>query len=112
MTYFSSRAGRRHIGLEEVTTGAYDPGNLPGDPGPAYGLTVGAENFEGSAGSQIIGPPTQDYRVISEAGAPGGSMTYSMNIRGVQRGTGTVTTGVSTPLIKGITIEVDKIIVN
>ncbi|TCO51967.1 PA domain-containing protein [Kribbella antiqua] len=98
-------------GTEDITY-AYDPGNLPGDPGPAYGLTVGAENFEGSAGSQIAGPPTQDYRITSTPGAPGGSMTYSMNIRGVQLGTGTVTTEVSTPLVKGITIEVDKIIVN
>jgi hypothetical protein len=73
---------------------------------------VGAENFEGSAGSQITGPPTEDYRITSTPGAPGGTMTYSMNIKGVQNGTGTVTTGTSTPLVKGLTIEVDKIIVN
>jgi hypothetical protein len=83
-----------------------------GSPPAGYGLTVGAENFEGTAGSQIIGPPTEDYRVQSTPGAPGGSMTYSMNIKGVQRGTGTVTTGTSTPLVKGLTIEVDKITVN
>ncbi|WP_020385043.1 S8 family serine peptidase [Kribbella catacumbae] len=98
-------------GTEDITY-AYDPANLPGDPGPAYGLTVGAENFEGTAGSQITGPPVQDYRVLSTPGAPGGTMTYSMNIKGVQKGTGTVTTGTSTPLVKGLTIEVDKIIVN
>jgi subtilisin family serine protease len=98
-------------GTEDITY-AYDPGNLPGDPGPGYGLTVGAENFEGTAGGQITGPPVEDYRVQSTPGAPGGSMTYSMNIKGVQKGTGTVTTGTSTPLVKGITIEVDKIIVN
>ncbi|MEJ1109444.1 MULTISPECIES: S8 family serine peptidase [unclassified Kribbella] len=98
-------------GTEDITY-AYDPANLPGDPGPAYGLTVGAENFEGTAGGQITGPPVEDYRVQSTPGAPGGSMTYSMNIRGVQKGTGTVTTGTSTPLVKGLTIEVDKIIVN
>ncbi|GAA0583137.1 S8 family serine peptidase [Kribbella sandramycini] len=98
-------------GTEDITY-AYDPGNLPGDPGPAYGLTVGAENFEGTAGSQISGPPTQDYRVSSTPGAPGGSMTYTMNVKGVQKGTGSVTTGTSTPLVKGLTIEVDKITVN
>ncbi|NEA30669.1 S8 family serine peptidase [Streptomyces sp. SID13031] len=98
-------------GAEDITY-TYDPGNLPGDPGPAYGLTVGAENFDGTAGSQITGPPIEDYRVLSTPGAPGGSMTYSMNIKGVQHGTGTVTTGTSTPLVKGVTIEVDKIIVN
>jgi hypothetical protein len=35
-----------------------------------------------------------------------------MNIKGVQNGTGSVTTGTSTPLVKGLTIEVDKITVN
>ncbi|MFC9689348.1 S8 family serine peptidase [Kribbella sp. NPDC056951] len=98
-------------GTEDITY-AYDPGNLPGDPPAGYGLTVGAENSDGTAGSQIVGPPVQDYRVASTPGAPGGSMTYSMNVRGVQKGTGTVTTGTSTPLVKGLTIEVDKIIVN
>lgn len=96
-------------GTEDITY-AYDSGNLPGDPG--FALTVGAENLDGTAGSQIAGVPVQDYRITSTPGAPGGSMTYSMNIRGVQRGTGTVTTGTSTPLVKGLTIEVDKIIVN
>ncbi|MEV0284515.1 S8 family serine peptidase [Kribbella sp. NPDC050820] len=98
-------------GTEDITY-AYDPANLPGSPPAGYGLTVGAENFEGTAGGQITGPPVTDYRVTSTPGAPGGSMTYSMNIKGVQRGTGTVTTGTSTPLVKGITIEVDRIIVN
>ncbi|WUJ56479.1 hypothetical protein OHA70_33745 [Kribbella sp. NBC_00382] len=96
-------------GAEDITF-AY-PSPL-GDPGPAYGLTVGAENLEGTAGSQIVGPPVSDYRITSTPGAPGGSLTYSMNIKGVQKGTGTVTTGTSTPLVKGVTIEVDKIIVN
>ena len=37
---------------------------------------------------------------------------YSMNIKGVQKGTGTVTTGTSTALVKGVTIKVSKILVN
>jgi hypothetical protein len=98
-------------GAEDISF-TYDSANLPGDPGPSYGLTVGAENLDGTAGSQITGAPVEDYRVTSTPGAPGGSMTYSMNIKGVQSGTGTVTTGTSTPLVKGLTIEVDKIIVN
>lgn len=97
-------------GVEDISY-TYDPGNLPGDPGPAYGLTVGAENAEGTGGTQISGPPTQDYVVQSTPGAPGGSMTYTMTVKGVQKGTGSVSTGTSTPLVKGITIEVDKITV-
>ncbi|MEV6285758.1 S8 family serine peptidase [Kribbella sp. NPDC051770] len=110
----SQKVFQQWIGLNgtEDISYTYDPGNLPGDPGPAYGLTVGAENFEGTAGSQIAGPPTQDLRVVSTPGAPGGSMSYTMNLKGVQKGTGSVTTGTSTPLVKGLTIEVDKITVN
>ncbi|MER7245523.1 S8 family serine peptidase [Kribbella sp. NPDC000426] len=98
-------------GTEDITY-AYDGTNLPGAPPAGYGLTVGAENSDGTSGSQITGPPTEDYRITSTPGAPGGSLTYSMNIKGVQKGVGTVTTGTSTPLVKGLTIEVDKITVN
>ncbi|MEU4197463.1 S8 family serine peptidase [Kribbella sp. NPDC026611] len=98
-------------GAEDISY-TYDPGNLPAAPPAGYGLTVGAENFDGSAGSQISGTPTEDLVVKSTPGAPGGSLTYSMNIKGVQKGVGTVTTGTSTPLVKGVTIEVDRITVN
>ncbi|MCW2877619.1 MAG: hypothetical protein JWQ95_1719 [Sphaerisporangium sp.] len=97
-------------GTEDITY-AYDPSNLPGDPGASFGLTVGAENSEGTAGSQISGPPTQEYRVSSTPGAPGGKLTYTMKVKGVTSGVGSVTTATSTPEVKGITIEVDKITV-
>ncbi|MFF5204425.1 S8 family serine peptidase [Streptosporangium sp. NPDC000396] len=97
-------------GTEDITY-TYDPGHLPGDAPASYGLTVGAENDEGTAGGQITGPPTQDLRVTSTPGAPGGTLTYTMKVKGVSAGTGTVTTGTSTPKVKGITIEVDKITV-
>ena len=43
-------------GSEDITY-AYDPTDLPGDPPAGYGLTVGAENLNGSAGDEIAGPP-------------------------------------------------------
>ena len=65
---------------------------------------MGAENDEGTAGAQITGPPTEDLRVTSTPGAPGGTLTYTMKIKGVQRRRrGTVTTGTSTPQVKGMT---------
>ena len=97
-------------GAEDITY-AYDPVNLPGDPGQAKGLTVGAENADGTGGSQISGPPTQDYRITSTPGAPGETFTYSFTVKGVSSGTGTVTTATSTPQVKGVTVEVDKITV-
>ncbi|GAA2847840.1 S8 family serine peptidase [Streptosporangium fragile] len=97
-------------GTEDITY-TYDPANLPGTTPEGYGLTVGAENAEGTAGGQIDGPPTQDLRVSSTPGAPGGSLTYTLKVKGVTPGTGTITTGTSTPQVKGVTIEVDKITV-
>ncbi|WP_206061399.1 S8 family serine peptidase [Nonomuraea basaltis] len=97
-------------GVEDISY-AYDPNNLPGSPPAGAGLTVGAENDEGTAGGQITGPPTEDLVVKSTPGAPGGSLTYSMKIKGVSPGTGRVTTATSTPQVKGITVEVDKITV-
>ncbi|GAA0412453.1 peptidase S8 [Acrocarpospora corrugata] len=97
-------------GVEDITY-AY-PGALP-YPGAAYGLTVGAENADGTAGSQIpagtgVG---SDFRITSTPGAPGESLTYTMKVKGVATGSGTVTTAVSTDQVQGITVEVDRITV-
>jgi hypothetical protein len=97
-------------GVEDISY-AYDPANLPGAPPAGAGLTVGAENAEGTAGDQISGPPTEDLVVTSTPGAPGGALTYSMKVKGVSPGVGKVTTATSTPQVKGITVEVDKITV-
>ncbi|MGW6504069.1 S8 family serine peptidase [Nonomuraea angiospora] len=97
-------------GAEDISY-AYDPANLPGAPPAAAGLTVGAENAEGTAGDQITGPPTEDLVVKSTPGVPGGTLTYSMKVKGVSTGAGKVTTATSTPQVRGITVEVDKITV-
>ncbi|MFD0474310.1 hypothetical protein ACFQ0B_43290 [Nonomuraea thailandensis] len=97
-------------GAEDISY-VYDPANLPGEPPAGYGLTVGAENEQGSAGAQIAGPPAGDLRVTSTPAAPGGTMTYSMRVRGVSPGVGKVTTATSTPQVRGITVEVDRITV-
>ena len=57
------------------------------------------------------GYPTQDLRVTSTPGAPGGSLTYSFNVKGVTDGVGTVRTDLTTPLVRGTTTEVDTITV-
>jgi subtilisin family serine protease len=93
-------------GTEDITF-AYNPANLPTDPGLPF--NVGAENADGSAGDQIAGLPTEDLRVTSTPGAPGGSLTYSFNVIGVSRGVGTVRTDLTTPLVRGTTTDVDLI---
>ncbi len=95
-------------GVEDITF-AYVPTNLPADPGLPF--NVGAENADGSAGDQIAGLPTEDLRVSSTPGAPGGSLTYSFTVKGAFRGTGTVRTDMTTPLVGGTTTDVDRITV-
>jgi subtilisin family serine protease len=94
-------------GTEDITF-AYDPANLPANPS-GLPFNVGAENADGSAGDQIAGLPTEDLRVTSTPGAPGGSLTYSFNVRGVTAGVGTVRTDLTTPLVRGTTTDVDTI---
>ncbi|WP_308169637.1 S8 family serine peptidase [Acrocarpospora catenulata] len=97
-------------GTEDVTFAYPGPIAYPGD---AYGLTVGAENSEGTAGGQIPAGtgPSSDYRITSTPGAPGGSLTYTMKVKGVTKGVGSITTATDTDQVKGITVEVDKITV-
>lgn len=95
-------------GTDDITF-AYDPTNLPGEPPAGYGLTVGAENLNGSAGDQIVGAPTEDLRVTSTAGAPGGVVSYSFQVFGVSTGTGVVTTRMTSPAVQGVTINEDTI---
>jgi subtilisin family serine protease len=112
----SQRVFQAWIGVNgpEDITFAYDPANLPAAPPAGFGLTVGAENTEGSAGDQIAPtipetPPTGDLRVTSTPGAPGGTLTYSFDVKGVAAGAGTVRTDLTTPLVRGTTTEVDTI---
>jgi hypothetical protein len=91
----------------------YDPGNLPGTP---FGqpFLVGAENKLGTGGGQLPSgtPPTQDLVVTSTDPVPGGSVTYTVTVRGVLRGTGTVTTSMDTPLVPGTTVVTSTVTVN
>ena len=100
-------------GTEDITF-AYNPAAMPAVPPAGFGLTVGAENVEGSAGDQIAPTlpetaPTGDLRVTSIPGAPGGTFTYSFGVRGIELGTGLVRTDLTTPLVRGTTIDVDAI---
>jgi subtilisin family serine protease len=97
-------------GAEDISF-VYDPANLPPAPPPAFGLTVGAENQAGTAGDQIAGAPTEDLRVTSAPGTPGGILAYSYELKGVARGTGAARTSMRTPLVRGTTTDFDQITV-
>jgi len=95
-------------GVEDISF-VYDPANLPAAPPAVFGLTVGAENVDGTAGAQIAGVPTTDLRVTSTPGVPGETYTYTYELKGSQTGNRTTRTDMTTPLVRGITTEVDTI---
>ena len=92
----------------EDNTFAYDPANLPTNP-EGLNLLVGAENAEGTAGDSIVGLPIGDLRVTTAPAVPGGMLTYSVQVKGVQPGLQRVTTSLTTPIVAGTTQEVDAI---
>ena len=114
----SQRVFQVWIGLDgtEDITFAYDPTDLPAAPTAGFGLTVGAENSDGVGGDQIAPtademPPTEDLRVTSTPGAPGGSLSYSFEVEGDIPGAGVVRTDLESSLVLGTTTEVDTITV-
>ena len=90
-------------GTEDISY-TYDPSALQGVPGGVGPLTVGAENLSGTGGAQITGAPTTDYVVTSTPGAPGGSLSYTVTVRGGDRGPGAVTSAMAASLVPGQTI--------
>ena len=96
-------------GVEDITY-SYDPTNLPANTPAGYGLTVGAENLDGSAGAMITdATPIQDYVVTSSGGAPGGSVSYNVNVKGTAVGPATVTSRLRSPQVRGTTTATDVI---
>jgi hypothetical protein len=98
-------------GVEDVTY-EYDT-NAQVDTPPDFGLTVGAENPSGTGGGQLAGPPAADasYVITTTPGAPGGSLTYSLNVRGTDRGTANLRSSMIADTVAGTTITSTNIAV-
>ena len=88
---------------------------MPAAPPAGFGLTVGAENVEGSAGAQTAPTfpgtgPTQGPARDEHPGRTGRHVHVQLRGQGESRsGTGTVRTDLTTPLVRGTTIDVDAI---
>jgi hypothetical protein len=98
-------------GVEDISY-AYDPANLPADSG--FPTVVGAENSDGSAGDQLPDGtlPTEDLVVTSSDPAPGGSVSYTVRVRGLLPGTGVVKTTMESPAVPGTTVVRSEVTVN
>jgi hypothetical protein len=73
------------------------------DPGVPF--QVGAENADGTAGSNVPGVPSEDLVVTSTPGAPGGSTTFTAPFRGTAVGTGTVETDMTTSITRDTSVS-------
>jgi hypothetical protein len=100
----SERVFQTWIGIdgEEDITYAYDPENLPADPA-GQDFLVGAENVIGEGDMEAV-LPTADLRVTSTDPVPGDSVSYSVFVEGVKKGTGVVTTEMTTDAVPGVTV--------
>lgn len=110
----SARSFQTWIGLGDTQdiSFTYDPANPPADPN-GQDLTVGAENSDGSGGSQLTAPPTgADLVVTSSASTPGGAASYRLKVQGAGQGTGTVTSTLTSPSILGTTVVSRDITIN
>ena len=94
-------------GVEDVwfTYGPTKPTAATGDP-----FVIGAEGETGEGEALPAGVlPTADLRVISSAPAPGGSVSYTVTVRGEREGTGVVTTEMDSATVAGTTVVTSEI---
>jgi hypothetical protein len=92
---------------------AYEPTNLPAGTPLGGDFIVGAENDDGSRGSNLglNVAPTVDLVVTSTAGTPGGVLHYRVGYKGQDRGNATITTLMDTASVRGTTADVQHIAV-
>jgi subtilisin family serine protease len=91
-------------GTQDITY-AY-PGPLADPNGQDF--LVGAENGLGQ-GDMTATLPTQDLRVTSSAATPGQAVTYTVNVKGLDVGTGTVTTEMQGADLPGVTVVTSQV---
>jgi hypothetical protein len=97
-------------GATQDVTFAYDPAALPADPNGQQFL-IGAENADGSGGGQLPAGtlPTGDLRVTSTAPTPGGTVSYSVKVRGLIPGDGKITSSMTSPTVPGTTVVTSNV---
>ena len=87
-------------GVQDITY-AYDPADLPSDPGMDF--LVGAENPAGAGEMEAV-LPTEDLRVTSSDPVPGDAVSYQIVVVGSIAGLGTVTTEMVASTVPGVTV--------
>ena len=76
------------------------------------GLTVGVESVQGVNGAMIAGSPTGTLRVSTTPGEPGGSVSYTLQVKGFLAGSHPLVTKMSSTNVSGDTVVRSPITVN
>lgn len=108
------RAMQVWIGLngEEDITYEFADGTIGSSTPPGTGLTVGVESVKGVNGAMIDGSPAGTLRVTTTPGEPGGSATYTLQVRGNAAGMRNLSTTMTAQNVTGKTTVQSKITVN
>jgi len=77
----------------------------------ADGLTVGAENRDGTSGASVTGTPSGEYVVTTAPPTAGGSTSITYTAKALRQGTGTLTATLQSPLVRGVAISKQTITV-
>jgi subtilisin family serine protease len=93
-------------GSTESVTYAFGDVNGVGDPG--VGLTVGAENRDGSSGVMLgsVPPTGSDYTITAGSPIPGGALTITYDATGLSKGKFGVVARLQSDVTPGTTSEV------
>jgi hypothetical protein len=87
-------------GTQDITF-AYDPTKALNPHGQPF--LVAAENNLGEGGA-LTTLPTTDLTVSSTPATSGGSVSYTVKVLGLLPGSGSVTTSMTTPIVRGTTV--------
>jgi subtilisin family serine protease len=98
----STRTFQVWIGVNGTEDISYTYAAAQTDPA-GQDFLVGAENILGQGDMEAV-LPSADLRVTSSAPTPGGSVTYSLRVRGMVVGRGTLTTEMTASGVPGVTI--------
>jgi len=93
------------LGDSEGIWYSYDALSAPA----ADGLTVGAENRDGTSGASVAGTPSGEYVVTTAPPTAGGSMSFTYTAKGLRPSTGTLTATLDSPVIRATAIDKDTI---
>lgn len=102
------------IGLGDTEDITYEYANdTIGSSTPAgTGLTVGVESVQGVNGAMLAGSPTGSLRVSTTPGQPGGSVSYSLQVRGNTAGSHPLLTKMTSSNVLGATVVRAPLTVN